>query len=267
MAAGGELRFRRFGPSAPVLYLGMEGNTRVQGPNGFTLIPGGHVEVRYAETSLLFLSRLGSRGIALLVPQEKLRLSPQSSGARRSTPSELSHPVGLSPEDNSLAARLLRDCLAGIAAQITGGQNPRQIEWAGALIGVLLKEALAEKQRGGEQLGDNSIPWYVAAAEQELQKRVSDPLSVTDLARAAGVSPRTLHDGFRRHRGASPMRMLRRQRMQQVRKELTEPNDTTSVTDTALKWGFNHLGRFSAYYVAQFGEKPSETLRVSRTRR
>jgi AraC-like DNA-binding protein len=266
MASGGVLHLRYTGPAAYFVCLGMDGNTSIQGPNGITLMLPGQVEVRPACSSLIFRSSLGARGIAYLVPQEKLRLKAAFPGARRPTPSGQPFAIRLDAKDGSLAAKLLRDCLAGVAAQIAGGQTRLRTERAGALIAVLLREALAEKQRGWEKLENNPIPWYVAAVEQQLQNRLPDPLSVTDLARAVGVSPRTLHDGFRKHRRASPMRMLREQRMQMVRKELTEPDDTTNVTDTALKWGFNHLGRFSAYYLAQFGEKPSETLRVSRAR-
>jgi AraC-like DNA-binding protein len=52
--------------------------------------------------------------------------------------------------------------------------------------------------------------------------------------------------------------------MTAAREELASPGATTTVTDVALKWGFNHLGRFSGFYVRQFGEAPSETLRVAR---
>jgi len=52
--------------------------------------------------------------------------------------------------------------------------------------------------------------------------------------------------------------------MTAAREELTRPGPTTTVTDVALKWGFNHLGRFSGFYTRQFGEAPSETLRVAR---
>jgi AraC-like DNA-binding protein len=76
-----------------------------------------------------------------------------------------------------------------------------------------------------------------------------------------------LYDGFRRYRGTSPMKLVRTQRMLMVRQELIEHGDKTTVTDAALKWGFNHLGRFSAYYKAQFGEKPSDTLRLARSLR
>ncbi len=37
--------------------------------------------------------------------------------------------------------------------------------------------------------------------------------------------------------------------------------EQTSVSIVALKWGFVHMGHFSAYYKELFGEYPSETLK------
>lgn len=267
MAAGAVLHLQHLPSPGYVLYLGMEGTTRVQGASGVTLVLPGQMELRPAAAPLTIHSSLGARGIAVLIPQQKLRIKRLVPGARRSNPSPQAHPINLKPEDGLLSAKLLRDWLAGVAAQVAGGQGSGHIERAGELIAAMLKAAVSEKLMVEERVVSSSIPWYVAAAERQLLDKLSEPVSVVDLARTTGVSPRTLHDGFRKHRGASPMKMLRVQRMQMARKELTEPQGNTSVTDTALKWGFNHLGRFSAYYLAQFGEKPSETLRLSRIER
>ena len=112
--------------------------------------------------------------------------------------------------------------------------------------------------------GHSSIPSYIVLAEQHVVERLGSSISIQGLAWFAGVSRRTLHDGFRRHRGCSPMRFVREKRMLAVHQDLLQPSTTTSVTRTALKWGFNHLGRFSAYYLRQFGELPSETLSRAR---
>jgi AraC-like DNA-binding protein len=37
-----------------------------------------------------------------------------------------------------------------------------------------------------------------------------------------------------------------------------------SVTDTALRWGFSHLGQFSASYRQRFGDLPSRTRALAR---
>jgi AraC-like DNA-binding protein len=34
-----------------------------------------------------------------------------------------------------------------------------------------------------------------------------------------------------------------------------------TVADVAFRWGFNHLGRFAAFYRTRYGVPPSRTLR------
>ena len=83
-----------------------------------------------------------------------------------------------------------------------------------------------------------------------------------DIAAAAGVSIRTLLEGFRHFRGTTPMAALRAMRLKAVRGELlVAAGRATSVTDIALKWGFINLGRFAEAYRKRYGELPSQTLR------
>jgi len=91
--------------------------------------------------------------------------------------------------------------------------------------------------------------------------RLGEPLPVQRVARGAGLSTRTLHRVIKREYGVSPMVLLRRARLARVRMNLQEPRPGTTVTSTAMRWGFSHLGRFSADYARQFGESPSATLR------
>lgn len=87
--------------------------------------------------------------------------------------------------------------------------------------------------------------------------------TLAELARAAGVSGRTLQDGFHRYVGMTPTRYLREVRLQRVRTDLTDPARSTTVSDAAYRWGFGHLGRFAEAYRRKFGESPSDTLRRS----
>lgn len=160
---------------------------------------------------------------------------------------------------------LVGELMTGLGRLMSQGAGPGQIERMTQLLLPVLAEEAAEslnKSSGDDVSGD--IPWYVALTEQYLSERLCRPPGIQSLASGIGISPRTLHEGFRRHRGCSPMRFLRERRMEAVRQELMHPTSSTSVTDVALKYGFNHLGRFSGYYERQFGELPSETLTNAR---
>jgi AraC-like DNA-binding protein len=50
-------------------------------------------------------------------------------------------------------------------------------------------------------------------------------------------------------------------RLDQARQQLLHAAASTSVTDVAARCGFNHLGRFAAWYRHRYGESPSATLR------
>ena len=59
------------------------------------------------------------------------------------------------------------------------------------------------------------------------------------------------------------MAYLRSVRLDSVRGELQAPGPGTTVAAVAHRWGFAHLGRFTAYYRRRYGESPSQTLRRS----
>jgi AraC-like DNA-binding protein len=104
-------------------------------------------------------------------------------------------------------------------------------------------------------------PFYVRRAEEYIEAHCDEPITAQLLATVVGVSVRTLYTGFRKHRGYTPIEFLRLVRLRRVRAALLAAPPGSSVNQLALRWGFNHLGRFSALYRKHFGESPSETLR------
>jgi len=85
--------------------------------------------------------------------------------------------------------------------------------------------------------------------------------SVVDICAAIGVSERSLQYAFGRYVGMSPLNYLRLCRLNRARHALRAPvNPGVTVTDTALHYGFTHLGRFAGDYRRLFGESPSQTL-------
>ncbi len=105
-------------------------------------------------------------------------------------------------------------------------------------------------------------PRSVRRAEEFIEANAAEPVSVADIAAHAGVSARSLFSAFRQHRDATPMARLREVRLQNARNDLLEPTHRLeTVSSIAMKWGFGHLGRFSAAYFEKFHEYPRETLR------
>lgn len=109
------------------------------------------------------------------------------------------------------------------------------------------------------------VPACVRRAEEYMEAHVALPLRLADLALAAGVAPRTLHDAFQRFRGHSPMQGLQAMRLQRAHQLLRRGGDDMRVADIALECGFAHFGRFAESYRQQFGELPSATLRPAGT--
>jgi transcriptional regulator GlxA family with amidase domain len=91
--------------------------------------------------------------------------------------------------------------------------------------------------------------------------RAAEPITVSDVAADLGVSVRSLEAGFRQWRETTPSAFLRNTRLWLAHAELSRADGRQNVTAVAMSSGFPHLGRFSAYYRAAFGENPSDTLR------
>ena len=105
-------------------------------------------------------------------------------------------------------------------------------------------------------------PRVVDAALARAAATPGDPPTVAQLAGAAGVSERTLHEAFRRRFGTSPSAHLRDLRLQAAREALlTADAETTTVGRVALDHGFAHAGRFAIAYRERFGESPGTSLR------
>ena len=101
----------------------------------------------------------------------------------------------------------------------------------------------------------------LSRVEDYLVAHLSEPVSRSNLAEIAGVSIRSLSRGFVKRHGVGPMGFLKQHRLEAAYRELEGADkDNTTVTDVAMKFGFNHLGKFAIGYREAFGEVPSRTL-------
>lgn len=101
------------------------------------------------------------------------------------------------------------------------------------------------------------------AAKDFIEMHLAEPITVADIAAAAGVSERTLQAAFQSELSTTPTAYVRTRRLERAHADLADAaaTDMVSVTTIAARWGFGHLGRFAAEYKARFGESPSQTLR------
>jgi AraC-like DNA-binding protein len=94
-----------------------------------------------------------------------------------------------------------------------------------------------------------------------MQAHIDEKISMMDLCRLSGRSESTLRRIFHKIYDISPRHYLTIHRLNAVyRKFRKSTAKDTTVSYTALSYGFLHLGRFSAEYKRHFGEYPSETL-------
>ncbi len=110
-----------------------------------------------------------------------------------------------------------------------------------------------------------AVPFYVKRAEAFIEAHFSEPLSLADIAAHAGVSARSLQNGFQNFRNTTPMGFLRSLRLKRAYETLllSDPG-TVTVTEIALRCGFGHLGEFATVYRHTFGEAPRQTLARAR---
>ncbi|WFU12383.1 AraC family transcriptional regulator (plasmid) [Rhizobium sp. CB3090] len=109
-----------------------------------------------------------------------------------------------------------------------------------------------------------AIPKRLKRAIEYMHANISSPMTITDIAEAAGTSVRALQAAFQQFKGTTPLNYIRTTRLECVRKELTDPASSLSVAEVARSWGFSHMGRFAALYQQSFGEMPSDAAKMRR---
>lgn len=148
-------------------------------------------------------------------------------------------------------------CAMEKTEQVSQGLLGRHLE---ELIGMHLLSAWRQ-QGNARTLHDSAAPAHLRLAEDYMMANLRDVPTREAVARAAGVSVRTLTQAFLNARGQPPMAFQRDMRLRGVREELRTAPSERSVTDIAFGWGFQHPSQFAKLYQQRFGELPSQTRR------
>jgi transcriptional regulator GlxA family with amidase domain len=105
-------------------------------------------------------------------------------------------------------------------------------------------------------------PLVVRRAAAFIEAHADQPVTLADIAVAAGVTGRALQDAFRRYYDATPVGYLRTVRLERAYTELRNADAAIGVTvaTVARRWGWTSLSQFEVAYQRRFGEPPSRTL-------
>jgi AraC-like DNA-binding protein len=111
-----------------------------------------------------------------------------------------------------------------------------------------------------------SAPSAVRRVEEFIEANWDQPIDIQAMSTVAQVSARSLFRQFSKDRGYSPADFAKRIRLNRARELLEQSPEGASVTQIALKCGFQNPGHFARDFRLTFGELPSETLKKSARR-
>ena len=93
-----------------------------------------------------------------------------------------------------------------------------------------------------------------------LAAHLTQPVTLTQMEQMSGLSARVLQRSFQKAFGLRPKQWLRNQRLHAARSAMLNPNEHTTITSMAYDFCFASPSEFARHYLAEFGERPSQTL-------
>lgn len=152
--------------------------------------------------------------------------------------------------------------LCGLCEQIEPSARdsllgPELTQWLATLLLMQLPHSYSEALARGVK---PPLPAHVKRAREFIDAHLGEALSIATLAQVAGVSPRTLQNGFNRFLDQSPAEYIREKRIEAVHRAL-KADPGRSVTDVLLEHGVHSFGHFAKAYARRYGHAPSATAR------
>ena len=218
--------------------------------------PGADMSLRYSSEFEHLILRIKPQGLV-----KKLSAL---IGRPVDPPLKVSNKVELGPEKAEAQLRLLQFVLGEFGRDDEAVLPPLVLA---ELEQALIVAYLCTNRHNYSHLLDGqpraSAPWQMRRVEEYIEQNWDQPLTIEALALVANTSVRSLFYSFKKNRGVSPMTFVKQVRVGHAKEMLTKAGPTTSVTSVAFECGFSNLGHFAKYYHNTFGERPSDTLRMS----
>ena len=93
-----------------------------------------------------------------------------------------------------------------------------------------------------------------------MRANANAPLTIAEIADAAGCSVRALQMAFRQFRETTPMRVLQRIRLEQARAAMLRSGNRSSLARIAEEHGFSSPSRFAQAFRRVYGIYPSQAI-------
>lgn len=153
---------------------------------------------------------------------------------------------------DELAAQLSRT----LTESLDGG-NPLYAESVGQTVLMRVLALRPSASRVG------TLPkWRLRRVQEHLASNLAEPISLTDLAEAAGLSRMHFAAQFRAATGCRPHEYLLQYRIEQAKQMLTGTDMT--LVDVALSVGFQTQSHFSTVFKRLAGNTPARWQRIHR---
>ncbi len=229
-----------------LVHLCLKAGIEVETDGVATPVPEGAVFLSAPRRSIRLRWQEGCEQLILRVPYEAAGIA-----GRRLQRSGVLMPRALSP---LLVSQL--NTLMALSRQGSGRQEPGGQDWA-AHVQTGLARFAAQHLLPGQTVETRPDADTRDRLIGFIETHMARPIQLPDLARAAGLGRSQLNALTRSAFGCTPMALLRRLRLQAARRDLEERPEQ-NLTQLALRYGFEHQGRFSQYYREEFGAVPRQ---------
>jgi AraC-like DNA-binding protein len=163
---------------------------------------------------------------------------------------------------DSPTGALLSDTLTTLARERRHFAQP-QAEAIGRYVLDLLAVSLEATPEAGAAVFSRGSAELLTRIKAHLRDNLADPALIpAQVAAAHGISVRHLHRLFHQN-GDTIGAAIRRGRLERCRADLEDPCQRgRSITEIALRWGFNDSAHFSRAFKVQFGVSPRAVRRL-----
>jgi AraC-like DNA-binding protein len=160
-------------------------------------------------------------------------------------------------------ARFIENLISDLGSSKSAFADPALQPQVERLLLLLLAKSMQAHRPALAHKTSKVAPYYVRRAEDHIARHFTSNLTVAGIARASGVSLRTLYYGFENYRDQRPLELLRTTRLLHARRLLLEAHAIGGkVADIATASGYGNASQFARDYKKQFGETPTTTMRA-----